>query len=146
MNIIYRVELTQGEHLYLDHLTSKGTYNSKVIKRANILRLADKHAHSHEAIEELTGCGTATVFRVKRAFVEEGLESALNEGKRLGRVKALSAKEEATLISIACTEPPKGRSRWTLSLLPDSLIALTDLESISLETIRNRLKDNELKP
>ena len=146
MNITYRVELTQDEHLYLEQLTSKGTHNSRVIKRANILRLADNHAHSHETIADLTGCGTATVFRVKRKFVEEGLESALNEGKRLGRTKALSAKEEATLISIACTEPPKGRSRWTLSLLSDSLIALTDLESISLETIRTRLKDNELKP
>lgn len=66
--------------------------------------------------------------------------------KRVGRRKVLSAKEEATLISIVCTEPPKGRSRWTLSLLSDSLIALTYLENISLETIRSRLKDNELKP
>ena len=146
MNIIYRVELTQDERLHLEQLTSKGSHNSRVIKRANILRLADNHAHSHEAIATLTGCGTATVFRVKRKFVEEGLDSALNEGKRFGRSKVLSAKEEATLISIACTEPPKGRSRWTLSLLSDSLIALTDLDHISLETIRSRLKDNELKP
>lgn len=80
MNIIYRVELTQDERLHLEQLTSKGSHNSRVIKRANILRLADNHTHSHEAIATLTGCGTATVFRVKRKFVEEGLESALNEG------------------------------------------------------------------
>lgn len=94
----------------------------------------------------MTGCGTATVFRIKKQFVEEGLEAALNEGKRPGRSKVLSAKEETTLVSLACTEPPKGRSRWTLTLLSKNLIALTDLETVSLETIRNRLKSNELKP
>ena len=146
MNITYRVELTCDERSHLEQLTSKGKYNSRVIKRANILLLSDNQAYSHEAIAELTGCGTATVFRVKKQFVEEGLEAALNEGKRPGRSKALSAKEEATLVSIACTEPPEGRSRWTLTLLSDSLIALTDLENVSLETIRNRLKNNELKP
>ena len=146
MNITYRVELTCDERSHLEQLTSKGKYNSRVIKRANILLLADNQAYSHEAIAKLTSCGTATVFRVKRQFVEEGLEAALNEGKRPGRSKVLSAKEEATLVSIACTEPPEGRSRWTLTLLSDSLIALTDLENISLETIRNRLKNNELKP
>lgn len=146
MNITYRVELTSDERSHLEQLTSKGKYNSRVIRRANILLLADNHAYSHDAISELTGCGTATVFRVKKQFVEEGLEEALNEGKRPGRSKVLSAKEEATLVSIACTEPPEGRSRWTLTLLSDSLIALTDLENVSLETIRNRLKNNELKP
>lgn len=146
MNITYRVELTCDECLHLEKLISKGKYNSRVIKRANILRLANNQAYNHEAIAELTGCGTATVFRVKKQFVEEGLEAALNEGKRPGRSKVLSAKEEATLVSIACTEPPKGRSRWTLTLLSENLIALTDLETVSLETIRNRLKSNELKP
>lgn len=146
MNITYRVELTCDECLHLEKLISKGKYNSRVIKRANILRLANNQAYNHEAIAELAGCGTATVFRVKKQFVEEGLEAALNEGKRPGRSKVLSAKEEATLVSIACTEPPKGRSRWTLTLLSENLIALTDLETVSLETIRNRLKSNELKP
>ena len=146
MNISYRVELHCDERAHLEQLTSKGKYNSRVIRRANILLLADNHAYSHDAIAELTGCGTATVFRVKKQFIEEGLEAALNEGKRQGRSKVLSAKEEATLVSIACTKPPEGRSRWTLTLLSDSLIALTDLENVSLETIRNRLKNNELKP
>ncbi len=140
MNITYRIELTSDERSHLEQLTSKGKYNSRVIKRANILLLADNQTHSHEAIAELIHCGTATVFRVKRQFVEEGMEAALNEGKRPGRSKVLSAGDEARLVSIACTEPPAGRSRWTLSLLSDSLLALTDLENISLETIRTRLK------
>lgn len=146
MNINYRVELTGEEHEQLIQITSTGKQSSRVIKRANILLLADRQKHSHSQIADLLQCGTATVFRVKRTFVEDGLDEALNEGKRPGRSKVLSANDEAKLVSIACTEPPEGNSRWTLSLLSDSLIALTDLESISLETIRNRLKNNDLKP
>ena len=146
MNISYRIELTDEEREFLTQITSKGKHGSRVIKRANILLLADQHRHSHEQISERVNCGTATVFRVKRQFVEEGIEEALNEGKRPGRSKVLSANDEAKLVSMACTTPPEGRSRWTLSLLSDNLIALTDLDSVSLETIRTRLKNNELKP
>ena len=146
MNISYRVELTDEERNQLIQMTSKGKHSSRAIKRAHILLLADHHKHSHEQISERVSCGTATVYRVKREFVEQGLEVALNEGKRPGRSKILSANDEAKLVSIACTKPPEGRSRWTLSLLSDKLIALTDLDSVSLETIRTRLKSNELKP
>lgn len=145
MNINYRVELTDKEREQLIQITSTGKQSSRMIKRANILLLADRQKHSHSQISDLLQCGTATVFRVKRAFVEDGIDEALNEDKRPGRSKVLSASDEAKLVSIACTEPPEGNSRWTLSLLSDSLIALTDLESISLETIRNRLKNNKLK-
>jgi len=145
MNISYKVALTTEEHSHLTQLISKGKHNSREIKRAHILLLADQH-HSHEQIAERAHCGTATVFRVKRQFVEQGLEAALSEGKRPGRSKVLTAHDEAKLVSIACTTPPKGRSQWTLSLLSDKLVAMTDLESVSLETIRNRLKNNELKP
>ncbi|HHC7130278.1 TPA: helix-turn-helix domain-containing protein [Vibrio parahaemolyticus] len=69
------------------------------------------------------------VYRTKHCFVEEGLQSALEEGKRSGQPKALNSSEEATLITIACTKLPEGTARWTLSLIADRLIALTDLES-----------------
>lgn len=88
----------------------------------------------------------STIYRVKRDFVEYGLEEALEEGVRYGQPRKLTTKQDALLVAIACSKPPKGRCRWTLSLLGDQLIALTDLASISHETIRNRLKDNELKP
>jgi len=88
----------------------------------------------------------STIYRVKRDFVEYGLVDALEEGSRPGQPRKLDANEDALLISIACTNPPQGRCRWTLSLLANQLIALTDLETISHETIRNRLKENDLKP
>ena len=146
MNISYRIELTDEEHHYLTNITRQGKHSSRLIKRAWILLKANHHAHSHEEIARQVDCGTSTVFRVKRRFVEEGLEAALNEGKRPGRSKVLSAHDESLLVSVACTKPPVGCSRWTLSLLSDQLIALTDLESVSPETLRQRLKSNELKP
>jgi hypothetical protein len=80
-------------------------------------------------------------YRTKRSFVENGLNAALDkDDERPGGARLLSGVEEALLVSIACSDAPKGRSRWTLLLLADRLIALTDLESISLETIRSRLK------
>jgi len=146
MNISYRVELTCEEIAELNELTSKGKHNARKLKRAQILLLANHRQHTDAEICQLLNTSTSTVYRTKRGFVEEGLQSALEEGKRLGQPKALSSSEEATLITIACTKPPEGVARWTLSLIADRLIALTDLESISLETIRSRLKENQLKP
>lgn len=146
MNISYRVELTCEEIAELNELTSKGKHNARKLKRAQILLLANHRQHTDAEICQLLNTSTSTVYRTKRGFVEEGLQSALEEGKCLGQPKALSSSEEATLITIACTKPPEGVARWTLSLIADRLIALTDLESISLETIRSRLKENQLKP
>lgn len=146
MNVLYRVELTPEEETELKELLSKGKHNARRLKRAHILLLANHKQHTDAQICQLLNTSTSTVYRTKRCFVEEGLQSALEEGKRSGQPKALSPSEEATLISIACSKPPEGASRWTLSLIADRLIALTDLESISLETVRSRLKQNKLKP
>ncbi len=68
------------------------------------------------------------------------------EDDRPGGARKLDAKEEALLVSIACSKPPDGRSLWTLQLLAGRLIALTDHEHLSIETIRRRLKEKDLKP
>jgi transposase len=146
MNYLYRVELTQDERNELTEMLSKGKHSARKLKRANLLLLADGRQHSDAEISALLHVSTSTMYRTKRRFVEDGLEFALSEGSRTGQPKILDAKEDAMLITIACTTPPQGRSRWTLSLLANQFIALTDVESISLETVRQRLKQNELKP
>lgn len=146
MNYLYRVELTTDERSQLTEMLSKGKHSARRLKRANLLLLADHRQHSDVEISTLLHISTSTIYRIKRRFVEEGLEFALSEGSRSGQPKMLDAKEDAMLITIACTTPPKGRSRWTLSLLANQFVALTDVESISLETVRQRLKQNELKP
>ena len=87
--------------------------------------------------------GTATVYRTKRRFVEHGLEAALSEGPRPGADRKMDGREEALLIATACSAPPDGRARWTLDLLADAMVRLTSHESLSSETIRRRLDENE---
>ena len=86
--------------------------------------------------------GTATVERVRRRFVMDGLEAALcpyRMGTRLYKRK-LDGAQEAHLIALACSPPPAERGRWTLRLLADRMIALGDVDSLSYETVRQTLK------
>lgn len=79
-------------------------------------------------------------------FVEGNLERALNEEPRPGGERKLTGKQEALLVATACANPPAGRARWTLELLADTLVKLTDHDSLSHETVRRRLAENGLKP
>jgi transposase len=146
VNIKYFVELTAEERSQLLDITKKGRQPARVVKRANILLMADGWQHSDIEISEALSAGTSTVYRIKRDFVEYGLDVALSESDRPGGARKLDANEEALLVSIACSEPPEGRSRWTLELLTDRLVKLTEHENLSIETTRRRLKEKELKP
>ena len=90
--------------------------------------------------------GGSTVYRTKRRFVEGNLERALSEEPRPGAERKLTGKEEALLVATACASPPEGRARWTLELLADAMVKLTEHESLSRETVRRRLAENDLKP
>lgn len=146
MNIKYKVSLSADEREALEQLTSQGKTSARKIKRAQILLMSDKRGYEDQEISEILSVSTSTIYRTKRNFVEYSLEDALTEGDRSGQPRKLDAHQEALLVAIACSSPPKGRCRWTLSLLSDQLITLTNIEGISLETIRLRLKDNDLKP
>ena len=146
MHITYRVELTAAERTYLETFTSQGKQRVRALKRARILLLADGRGMTDQAITAALSVSTSTVYRVKRDFVEYGLDAALSEGSRPGQPRKTGAHEDALLVSIACSTPPSGRCRWTLSLLAERWVALTDMEQVSMETIRQRLKANQLKP
>jgi len=88
----------------------------------------------------------STIYRTRRRFVEANLEGALTEEPRPGVERKLSNKEEALLVATACSKPPPGRARWTLELLADEMVRLTDHEELSSETVRRRLAENHLKP
>jgi len=145
MNIRYRVTLTADERSELVALVHGGKAAVRRIKRAQILLAADG-GRTDEVIAASVSVGTSTVYRTKRRFVEEGLEQALSEEPRPGANRKLSTTEEAMLVATACTKAPRGRARWTLSLLADEMVRLTNHPSISSETIRRRLAENELKP
>jgi transposase len=145
MNIRYRITLTSAEREQLHGMIQAGKDRVRRLKRAQIL-LAAANGSGDAAIATNLSVGTSTVYRTKRRFVEEGLEAALSEEPRPGAERKLAAKEEALLIATACSAPPAGRARWTLSLLADAMVQLTRHSSISPETIRRRLAENELKP
>ncbi len=145
MNVRYRIDLSQAERGALTALLSGGKHAARKLKRAQILLAADAGA-SDEAIATSVGVGGSTVYRTKRRFVFGNLDRALSEEPRPGAERKLSGKEEALLIATACSNPPEGRARWTLELLADELVRLTEHDSISRETVRRRLAENHLKP
>src|ERR1700693_4331768 len=145
MNVRYRVDLSQIERTALRALLSGGKHASRKLKRAQILLAADAGA-SDEEIARSVGVGGSTVYRTKRRFVEGNLERALREEPRPGAERKLTGKEEALLVATACASPPEGRARWTLELLAGAMVKLAEHKSLSHETVRRRLAENDLKP
>jgi len=145
MNIRYIVELDESERQQLVQMTDSDHMQVRRMKRAQILLMADA-GKSDKQIAEALPTSTSTVYRTKRRLVEHGLEAALSERPRPGGLRKLNGQQEAILVALACSTPPKGRARWTLSLLADRVVALTEVERLSYETVRRRLADNQLKP
>ena len=145
MNIRHRVELNEAERAHLTTMLSGGKHAARKLKRAQILLAADAGV-SDEMIASSVSVGGSTVYRTKRRFVEGGLELALSEEARPGAPRKLSGKETALLVATACSNPPKGRKRWTLKLLAGEMVKLTAHEGLSSETVRRRPAEDDLKP
>ena len=141
--------LLEAERQELQALVSKGRAAARKLTRARILLLADQAeggpAKQDAEIVDALGCGRATVERVRKQFIEEGLEATLNP-KPTTRTyeRRLDGKAEAHLVAIACGAPPEGRARWTLRLLADRMVGLGQVESLSYETVRQTLKKTRL--
>jgi len=145
MNKKYVVRVTKDERKQLEELVSKGKTAAYKIKHANILLMVDADGpnETDERTSKAFRCHLNTVCNVRRRFVEQGLEKALERKKRERppRQPILDGKKQARLIALSCSEPPEGRSRWTLKLLANQLVVLLDVvESISDQTVRRALK------
>ena len=145
MNVRYRVTLDTSERVQLVSMVLGGKAAVRKLKRAQILLAADAGSTDEEIARNVT-VGTSTVYRTKQRFVEEGLERALSELPRPGAERKLGVVDESLLVAVACSKPPDGRSRWTLQLLADEMVRLTEHDSVSDETIRRRLGELQLKP
>jgi transposase len=139
MRIKYRVDLTKEERTHLLGLIGKGKHGARTLARARILLKADEGLHDEEVAAALN-VGYATVGRVRRRFVEEGLERALKEGPRPGATPKLDERQCAHLIAVACSEAPDGHDHWTLRLLAGKVVELGFAESYSHEAVRQTLK------
>ena len=147
----YRVRLSEEEQQGLRSLVSKGRAAAYKQTHARILLLCDENqadgAMKDEEIARALKLGTATVERVRRRGVEEGLEAALGRRQQLNRrQRKLDGAGEAHLIALTCSQPPEGRVGWTLRLLADQLVECEIVDSISTETVRQTLKKTNSSP
>ena len=141
----YRVRLSAEEQQELKGLVSRGRAAAYKQTHARILLLSDESqgcgAMRDEEIARALRVGNATVERVRRRCVEEGVEAALGRRQQVNRrPKKLDGQGEARLTALACSQPPDGRAGWTLQLLADRLVQWEIVDSISTETVRQTLK------
>lgn len=135
----YSVDLSSDERATLLHVLRAGTRPARYLTRARILLKADEGFTDVEVAAAL-GVGVATVHRVRQRCVEEGFEVALRERPRPGATPKFDTKQHAHVIALVCSDPPEGRTRWTLRLLADRVVELGLAERCSYETIRRALK------
>ena len=144
----YIVELTIEERKQLETLVKRGKIEGYKIKHAQILLKAnqDKYgdAWSDSEIARAFGCHVTTVENVRRRFVVAGYEAALGRAKRGPNKRKLDGDAEATLIALACSDAPEGRTRWTVRLLADKLVELGVVDQLSHMTVQRVMKKTSL--
>lgn len=147
----YIVDLSAEERTYLEQFTTTGRRAADRITRARILLKANcnQPGGSWQDKEMATALdvGVRTVERVRRRFVELGLEASIVRRPGGGRKQScLTGEQEAHLIALSCGEAPVGQARWTLRLLAQKMIQLGYVESVSHETVRQTLKKTNCSP
>ena len=133
------ISLTKEDREFLEQFVKKGTKKARAIARARVLLFADEGYH-HEEISKMTNVHRQGIWRIKKRYFEEGLDSAIYEKPRSGQPKKYTEKEEVEIIAMACTTPPKGQKRWSIRLLTGRMKRRKGFETINRETVRLILK------
>lgn len=141
----YVVRLDAEEREHLQAMVDAGRGSKSTRQRARVLLKADEAdgapSWTDERVAEFAEVSPSTVHRLRQQFVEDGLDATLKRRSSPHRqYRKLDGVGEAKLIATACSQPPQGRSRWTLHLLADKLVELQVVESISHECVRATLK------
>jgi transposase len=139
------VRLTPSERSRLTQLISGGEAAARKLTHARILLKTDSGPDGpgweDDAIAEALDVGKITVWRVRKRYIEEGLDAALtHRHPKNHRPRRLDGDQEAHLVALACSEPPTGRKRWTLRLLAHRMVELEYTDRLSYETVRGTLK------
>lgn len=147
--ILYTIKLTKAEVEELHLIINKGVHSSQAFRTAYILLNCDTGKYSdkvtNEQISKVLKIGMRTIDRVKKKFIEEGFEAILERRptRRIYETKS-DGDIEAKLVTLCCSEPPKGFGKWSLRLLADKMVELKYVESISHVTVRSILKKTNL--
>lgn len=144
----YVVELTSEERIQLTAMINRGKTAGYKIRHAQMLLKIDQGKHgpgwSDGKTAEAFGAHITSLERLRKRFVEEGFEAALERHNRKNYTHKLDGDAEAHLIAISCSEPPEGRSEWSLRLLADKLVELNVVDSVSHTTVNRTLKKTNL--
>jgi len=145
MNRKYDVTLTSEQRQYLEKLISAGTARARALTRARILLKSDRSPDgpqwSYDQICTALDVSPVTISATRQAFVQQGLEAALQRKKpEREYAHCLDGEAEAHLIALACGQAPAGHECWSLRLLAQKMVTLQYAESVSHETVRQVLK------
>jgi hypothetical protein len=145
MKVKYSVFLTEDEREQCKSLIAAGNAPARKLTHARILLKADQSpegpAWVDEAIADAVESSQPTVSRVRKQYVQEGLEAALNRrAPNREYERKLDGEQETRLLALACGQPPQGQARWSLRLLADKLVELEVVEEVSYQTVRRTLK------
>jgi len=124
---------------YLLRFTKTGIRNSNEFERAYVLLALDK-GKKHQEIVDFYNVGRVTIWRIKKKYINQGLQLDLKDNPRSGQPLKYEDVAKAEIIALACSTAPQGRSRWTLRLLEENLQRNKSMKTISRETIRLLLK------
>ncbi len=149
--IRYTVKLTKAEVEELLSIINKGSHTSQTFRAAYILLNCDEGLYSqkvtNEQISRVLKVGLRTIDRVKKKLIEEGFDAVLERRPTNRNYESkVDGDAEAKLITLCCSEPPKGFAKWSLRLLADKMVELKYVESISHVTVRSVLKKTNLSP
>jgi putative transposase len=137
------VHLNEQEREELRQYLRKGKSSARSLTRARILLLADD-GRDDEEIAETLKVSKSTVSRIRTRYCEGGLDSALHEKARSGAPSKIDGRIEAELTLLACSDPPDGRSKWTVRLLADKLVEIEVVDSISHMSVQRLFKKMKL--
>ena len=145
----YPVILSETERDDLKRLIAAGTAPARKLTHARILLKADEGQEGPGWVDEEVGeaveVSQPTVSRVRKQYFEEGLQAALNRRPPNREYhRKLDGEQEARLVALACSEPPKGQARWSLRLLADRMVELEVVDDLSYQTVRRTLKKTNL--
>lgn len=133
------LKLSQKDRRTLQEFRSKGNHMAREFNRAHILAALDRKI-PESRIMEVLGVGRTAIWRTRAAYLEGGLEFALQDVPRPGKPKRYRTDEEAQVAALACSDPPAGAERWTVALLTEAARTHPNMGEISRETIRRFLK------
>jgi len=138
-----QIKLKSEERKFLTNFVTKGTANARTISRANVLLLLDDGREVND-IAAILKVHRQKIWRIKKRFSKESIQSTLEEKPRSGQPKKYTNKHATEIIAQACTSAPIGRKRWTVRLLTKEIKKKKEFKSINRESIRLVLKKAKL--